>query len=145
MSRGAIYLQVKLSVPVFAKAGKQSGRSSGRPLCVLYVTGAEWVVFSENAIFLPSGERTRGLNSNSTVFRATYALNLTTSGAADTVAANCVAQGFCPGGTQNRDFDCRGLLVNIDNPIIPVRTTGCERQSSPEMARAGDFDESVMN
>jgi hypothetical protein len=69
---------------------------------------------------------------------------LTTSGAADTVAANCVAQGFNRGVTQNPDFDRRGLLVNIDNQIIPVRTTECERQSSQNGAD-GYFDELVMN
>jgi hypothetical protein len=52
------------------------------------------------------------------------------------VAANCVAQGIQPGGTQNPDFDCRGLLVNIDNHIIPLRTTECERQSSQNGADA---------
>jgi hypothetical protein len=61
---------------------------------------------------------------------------LTTSGAADTVAANCVAQGIQPGGTQNPDFDCRGLLVNIDNHIIPLCTTERERQSSQNGADA---------
>jgi redox-regulated HSP33 family molecular chaperone len=66
----------------------------------------------------------------SMVFRATYALNLTTSGAADTVGANCVAQGSSRGVHRIQDFDHRGLLVNIDNLIIPVRTTECERQSA---------------
>jgi hypothetical protein len=28
-------------------------------------------------------------------------------------------------------FDCRGLLVKIDNHIIPLRTTECERQGPP--------------
>ena len=69
---------------------------------------------------------------------------LTTTGAADTVVANCVAQGIQPGGTQNPDFDCRGLLVNIDNHIIPLRTTECERQSSQNCGD-GYSDESVMN
>jgi hypothetical protein len=42
-----------------------------------------------------------GLLTASAVFRPSYALNLTTSGAADTLAANCVAQGYRPGGTQH--------------------------------------------
>jgi hypothetical protein len=81
----------------------------------------------------------RGLDSNSAVFRATYALNLTTSGAADTVGANCVAQGSSRGVHRIQDFDHRGLLVNIDNLIIPVRTTECEGKVH------GYFDETVMN
>jgi len=48
------------------------------------------------------------------------------------------------GVTQNPDFDRRGLLVNIDNQIIPVRTTECERQSSQNGAD-GYFDEPLMN
>jgi hypothetical protein len=43
------------------------------------------------------------------------------------------------GGTQNRDFDCRGLLVNIDNHIIPLRDTECERQSSHTGAACVQF------
>src|SRR5262245_32464105 len=88
---------------------------------------------------LRSGARAR---PNSTVFRATYALNLTTHGAADTVGANCVVRGIQPGDTQNPDFDHRGLLVNIDNLIIQVRTTECERQSFAEL-RARICDESA--
>src|SRR5262245_66033409 len=60
--------------------------------------------------------------------------NVTTHGAADTVGANCVVRGIQPGDTQNPDFDHRGLLVNIDDLIILVRTTECERQSSAELA-----------
>ena len=61
-------------------------------------------------------------------------MNLTTSGAADTVAANCGAQGFWPGGTQNRDFDCRDLLVNIDNhpgPYYEMREAKFPRLRGP--------------
>ena len=42
---------------------------------------------------------------------------LAASGAADTATANCVAQGSAQ-RTQNRDFDRRGLSVNIDDQII---------------------------
>jgi len=42
---------------------------------------------------------------------------LAASGAADTATANCVAQGSAQ-RTQNRDFDRRGLHVNIDDQII---------------------------
>jgi len=42
------------------------------------------------------------------------------------VAANCVAQGSSRGVHRIQDFDHRGLLVNIDNLIISVRTTECE-------------------
>ena len=59
--------------------------------------------------------------------------NLTTHGAADTVGANCVVRGIQPGDTQNPEFDHHGLLVNIDNLIIQVRTTECERQSFAEL------------
>jgi hypothetical protein len=48
------------------------------------------------------------------------------------VAANCVAQGIQPGGTQNPDFDCRGLLVNIDNHIIPLLYYGMRKAKFPE-------------
>src|SRR5262245_56072450 len=57
---------------------------------------------------------------------------LTTSGAADTVAANCA---------QDRGDTEPGLrlswsLVNIDNQIIPLRTTECETHSSEDGADA---------
>ena len=42
---------------------------------------------------------------------------LAASGAADTATANCVAQGLAQ-RTHNRDFDRRGLSVNIDDQII---------------------------
>jgi hypothetical protein len=45
------------------------------------------------------------------------AIFLAASGAADTATANCVAQGSAR-RTQNRDFDRRGLFVNIDDQII---------------------------
>jgi hypothetical protein len=44
-------------------------------------------------------------------------LFLAASGAADTATANCVAQGLAQ-RTHNRDFDRRGLSVNIDDQII---------------------------
>jgi hypothetical protein len=44
-------------------------------------------------------------------------LVLAASGAAGTATANCVAQGSAQ-RTQNRDFDRRGLYVNIDDQII---------------------------
>jgi hypothetical protein len=57
------------------------------------------------------------------------------------VAANCVAQGIHLGGTQNPDFDCRGLLVNIDNHIIPLRNYGMRNAKFRRIARTGYFDD----
>jgi hypothetical protein len=73
------------------------------------------------------------LDSNSTVFRATYR-EFDNQRCCRHRGCQLWCPGILAGGTQNRDFDCRDLLVNIDNhpgPYYEMREAKFPRLRGP--------------
>jgi hypothetical protein len=77
------------------------------------------------------------------VFLATDALNLTTTSAADTVAANCAAQGFSRGNTESElrsSWSARETSTVTSSQYV-IRNA---KTKVPRMAPDGYSDQSVI-